>query len=130
MLRFCAMILGTVILWLCAAGISCSANDPSEAYVKYLATLESAKSIKDISSCLSSARLKELDMQDREKAFKEMKSRAPVDLFIVNRIPDGKDMRLIVVGKEKLTKKECKGSVTMVLENGYWKIGREFYQSK
>lgn len=60
MLRFCALILGTAILWLCAEGISCSADDPSQVYANYLAALESAKSFKDISSFLSSSRFNDL----------------------------------------------------------------------
>lgn len=120
--------------------ITKTADSPKETYFKYRAALSAASKIDDVSSFLCKRVNEEIQKTPapmKPMMFGLMKEITPKKVDVVSDVVNGDNATLTLTGKDELlakvdpnAKEVSKGTVTLVKENGIWKIDKESWETK
>ncbi|MEA2238798.1 MAG: hypothetical protein QOC81_3522 [Thermoanaerobaculia bacterium] len=103
-------------------------GEPGKAYAAYLKNL-TAGDEKAFLSGVTAARAKEASSDpDFKKLFPLIKAMQPTGVKVTSGAIDGNNATLVVTGKDG--DNVSRGTVTMVKENGAWKVEREEWKSR
>ncbi len=120
MLSMCVMFLTATL---------CAAQDsPSAEYLKYVAAISTARSIKDLTPFISAPKLKELDAMppsQQEQCLKFMQTVTAKNVKVDSEKIEGNRATLAVSGTDACGGGPTTGTVLMVKENGTWKLEKE-----
>jgi hypothetical protein len=116
---------------------------PESVYNKYHQAMVNAKTFEDVTPFLTAKGVKEMKdtpAEERTMMFSFIKDTCPKDVHVVSSKVEGEKANLkLIVGDGKpvfmdrplvgKTKEETKGEVSMVIENGEWKIDKESWKT-
>jgi hypothetical protein len=129
MLIFACVLAGSPVL---ADSLS-----PKETYLKYRATLAAADKVEAIQPMCCKKVNEEIDQTPADmkpKMFEFIKATAPLSVEVLSEAVDGDTATLNLSGKTEPAASNVSertlGKVTLVKEDGMWKIGKESWNSK
>jgi hypothetical protein len=132
-----AAALIVIIALTCPLLAGDDAKKPGEVYIEYRAVMETAESLDEVTPYFCKERLEEVQATPEEESammweFMKMMMGGVSDLKILDETWDGEDK--VVLQVEGLQTQEGEtskltGEVTMLKEDGAWKIGKEKFTS-
>jgi len=102
-------------------------------YMKYRAAFDKAKSFDEIKPYMSASSIKEIESHsadDRKKMFGFIKMLATyTDVKVVKEEKTATGAVITAEGIDPSDKKKAKGTITLIKENGAWKLDKEEWAS-
>ena len=130
----------SIILLACAFAVGPALADslsPKDSYLKYRTALAGAHKIEDLQSMLCKTVNEDIAHTPapmKPMMFDLMKTTAPLSVQVVSEAVSGDNATLTLSGKSEpagsKVKEQTSGKVTLVKENGTWKIKKESWNSK
>jgi hypothetical protein len=108
------------------------AQTATQFYEEYLAAFAKAKKIEDLVPFLSADRRKQVEAtpaSDRAKMFEMMKMLSATNVKVLKEEPGQGGKTMLTVEGLDSDKKKASGKVTVVKEDGAWKLGEESWKS-
>jgi len=130
------MVPLAVLAFLCLPQAA-SAKEPGEVYLEYRAAFEEAASVDEVLAYFCKERTEEVSATPSEEraemwAVMQLFMGGITDLKIVDEKRDGEDRVVLLVEGKQVEEGQASaltGEVTMLLEEGSWKVGKEQYKS-
>ena len=124
----------------CILAVSAALADslaPEDTYIKYRAALADAKKIEDLQSMLCrdvNEKIEQTPPDMRPMMFGLLKDLTPKDVQVLSETVNGNGATLVLSGKTEPAgsgvSEKTTGKVTLVKEDGIWKIDKEAWNSK
>jgi hypothetical protein len=122
----------TLILIFVATGwLAAAETGPGKTYQTYAALVHKCVSLKELFPYFDDARRKELstlEKDDREMMLTMLRSLAPTEVKVTSEKVQGDRATLVALGK--INGKLADGQVTMVKQQGTWRLAGESWQAR